>query len=173
MSAPLHGFNANVRHHGRTYHVQTEDSGERWGHVITHLFANGGRIVKTSKTSYSDALGDGDRRAIVARVMREQHREMILALRCGELDAALGRPSTPGDEGAATPTPVSAVAPVPSGDDAPASTPTDALEVAAASSRMPVPGRYVRSVPAAIFEPERPLAATLDEALLAFLGDGV
>ena len=41
------GFNHNVRHRGKVYHVQTEDSGADIAHYITHnenpsnSFANG------------------------------------------------------------------------------------------------------------------------------------
>jgi hypothetical protein len=39
------------------FHIQTEDSGIRHPHVITHLFADGGRILKTTKTSYAEHIG--------------------------------------------------------------------------------------------------------------------
>ena len=37
------GFNNNVQWNGATYHLQTEDSGIDRPHIITHLFADGGR----------------------------------------------------------------------------------------------------------------------------------
>ena len=55
--SPLLGFNNNVRHKGRVFHIQTEDSGIRHPHIITHLFADGGRILKTTKTSYAEHIG--------------------------------------------------------------------------------------------------------------------
>ena len=57
--SPLLGFNNNVRHKGRVFHIQTEDSGIRHPHIITHLFADGGRILKTTKTSYAEHVGPG------------------------------------------------------------------------------------------------------------------
>ena len=54
--APLLGYNTNVRHKGRLYHIQTEDSGVGHPHIITHLFADGGRIVGSKKTSYAEHL---------------------------------------------------------------------------------------------------------------------
>ena len=45
---PLLGFNNNVRHRGRVFHIQTEDSGIRHARIVTHLFADGGRIVRTT-----------------------------------------------------------------------------------------------------------------------------
>src|SRR5436853_3548334 len=43
------GFNNNVKYKGQVFHIQTEDSGLDKPHVITHLFADGGRIIKSHK----------------------------------------------------------------------------------------------------------------------------
>src|SRR5690606_13074047 len=43
------GFNNNIKFHGVPYHVQTEDSGLDAPHIITHLFADGGRVIKSHK----------------------------------------------------------------------------------------------------------------------------
>ena len=56
--SPLLGYNNNVRHKNRIFHIQTEDSGVKYGHIITHLFMDGGRILKSVKTSYSEYLGN-------------------------------------------------------------------------------------------------------------------
>src|SRR5262245_53745436 len=47
------GFNNNVKYKEHVYHVQTEDSGLDKPHIITHLFADGGRIIKSHKRSYA------------------------------------------------------------------------------------------------------------------------
>ena len=49
------GFNHNIKHKGKVYHVQTEDSGVNNPHIITHLFV-GGNILASKKTSYADIL---------------------------------------------------------------------------------------------------------------------
>ena len=54
--SPLVGYNTNVRHKGKLYHIQTEDSGVKRPHVITQLFADGGRILASEKTSYEEHL---------------------------------------------------------------------------------------------------------------------
>ena len=86
---PLLGFNNNVRHRGRIFHIQTEDSGVRHARVVTHLFADGGRIVRTTRTDYSGYLGRQDMAARLRRLMKDQHKSMFLALRAGELDAII------------------------------------------------------------------------------------
>src|SRR5689334_19600963 len=41
------GFNNNDQYQGATYHDQTEDSGSDRPQIITHLFADGGRVIKS------------------------------------------------------------------------------------------------------------------------------
>ena len=91
-SSPQHGFNDNVEHRGRVFHVQTEDSGARHPHVITHLFADGGRILKTVRTSYAEHVGAEQLIDVVRDLMKRQHRAMLLALRGGRLDDAIDAP---------------------------------------------------------------------------------
>ena len=50
------GYNTNVRHKGKLYHIQTEDAGVKRPHVITQLFADGGRILASEKPSYEEHL---------------------------------------------------------------------------------------------------------------------
>lgn len=80
------GFNNNIRYKGRPYHVQTEDSGLSKPHIITHLFTDGGRILKSHKRSYADATTREDVAAHVRALMKAQHMEMVLLLRDGQLD---------------------------------------------------------------------------------------
>ncbi|MBL8683795.1 MAG: hypothetical protein JNK05_31775 [Myxococcales bacterium] len=80
------GYNTNVRHKGRVFHIQTEDSGISHPHVITHLFADGGRILKSNKTSYADIVSAPDYAAQVKKIMQDQHKAMFIALRDGQFD---------------------------------------------------------------------------------------
>jgi len=84
--APLLGYNTNVRHKGKLYHIQTEDSGVGHPHVMTHLFADGGRIVASRKTSYAEHVGADDLQDIVKKLMQSQHKAMFIALRDGIYD---------------------------------------------------------------------------------------
>ncbi|MDP9152232.1 MAG: hypothetical protein M3O36_20090, partial [Myxococcota bacterium] len=82
--SPLLGYNNNVRHRGKVFHIQTEDSGVRYGHVITHLFMDGGRILKSVKTSYAEYQGNARIGDIVREMMKQQHKAMFIALRDGK-----------------------------------------------------------------------------------------
>jgi hypothetical protein len=80
------GFNNNLKYKGKPYHVQTEDSGLNKPHVITHLFADGGRIIKSHKRSYADAVEREDVAIFVRSLMKGQHMEMVQGLREGRFD---------------------------------------------------------------------------------------
>lgn len=83
------GFNNNIKFKDTVYHVQTEDSGLDSPHIITHLFADGGRIIKSHKRSYEDAVGRTDVAEYVRGLMKAQHLEMVVKLREGTFDKIL------------------------------------------------------------------------------------
>lgn len=85
----LPGFNHDVRHGGRVFHVQTEDSGPDAAQVTTHLFLDGA-VLATRKSSYADLRDAPDRPALVRRRMEEQHKELLRRLVAGEFDGVAG-----------------------------------------------------------------------------------
>jgi hypothetical protein len=87
----LSGFNNNVRYRGMRFHIQTEDSGITRPHITTHLFADGGYVIKSMRTDYAEYVGHPERAILVHRMMREQHRAVALELRDGKLDATIER----------------------------------------------------------------------------------
>ncbi len=86
MASPLLGYNNNVRHLGKLYHIQTEDSGTQHAHIFTHLFADGGRIIATKKTTYAQYVGSPRFAEQVKKLMQAQHKAMFIALRDGLFD---------------------------------------------------------------------------------------
>ncbi|HYH94355.1 hypothetical protein [Hyalangium sp.] len=80
------GFNHNIKHKGKVYHVQTEDSGVNNPHIITHLFV-GGNILASKKTSYADILNAENLAEVVRELMEEQHKEMLRNLINGVYDS--------------------------------------------------------------------------------------
>jgi pSer/pThr/pTyr-binding forkhead associated (FHA) protein len=83
------GFNNDLKYKGAAYHAQTEDSGLDKPHVITHLFADGGRVIKSYKRSYAGEVERPDVASFVRALMKGQHMEMALALRGGRFDAII------------------------------------------------------------------------------------
>jgi hypothetical protein len=86
FQSPLLGYNNNVRHKNRVFHIQTEDSGVNHPHIITHLFMDGGRILKSVKKSYAEHVGVDGMSDTVRGLMKEQHKAMFIALRDGQFD---------------------------------------------------------------------------------------
>ncbi len=83
------GFNNNVKYKEHTYHVQTEDSGLDKPHVITHLFADGGRVIKSFKREYAEHVLRDDVAKYVKALMKGQHMEMVVHLREGRFDEVI------------------------------------------------------------------------------------
>lgn len=83
------GFNNNIRFREQIFHVQTEDSGLDQPHVITHLFADGGRVIKSHKRSYATEASRADVADFVRALMKAQHLEMVSFLREGRFDGIL------------------------------------------------------------------------------------
>jgi len=171
--SPLVGYNTNVRHKGKLYHIQTEDSGVNHPHIITHLFADGGRIIASKKTEYAEHLGSQDLHAIVKQLMRAQHKAMFIDLR----DCVYDEDGDEGDEAAAA---------APAGR----SLDVDALERAAEArlAGFPAPAarrpRYqetASAIPAqpepkpapgaSIFDGHMLAGKSLDEVILSYLAD--
>lgn len=86
---PQVGFNNNVKHRGLVFHIQTEDSGVQRPHVTTHLFVDGGRIVKSQRTDYKHLLDSAELATELRALMKDQHKAMYVALRSGAFDAQL------------------------------------------------------------------------------------
>lgn len=94
------GFNHNVMHKGKLFHIQTEDKGRKGAEIVTHLFV-GGNILNTKRTSYTDILEAENLTEIVREMMEEQHKNMLRDLKNGQYDEQIGgatetpKPTTP------------------------------------------------------------------------------
>lgn len=96
------GFNTDIRHGDRVFHVQTEDRG-LGNPVVESLVYVGGQILLSKKSPYADLVADGkaDEKA-VRQLMDLQHRRIIEAIRRGRFDGEMpGAPAA--DTGAARP----------------------------------------------------------------------
>jgi hypothetical protein len=83
------GFNNNIKFRSTVFHVQTEDSGLDQPHIITHLFADGGRVIKSHKRAYNEHVNRPDVAEYVRGLMKAQHLEMVMALRDGRFDGII------------------------------------------------------------------------------------
>jgi hypothetical protein len=90
------GFNHNIKHNGKVYHIQTEDSGVEKPHIITLLYV-GGTIITRDKTSYADILKIDNLETVVKELMEEQHKGMLKKLVSGTFDGD-SKPAVPVEE---------------------------------------------------------------------------
>lgn len=79
------GFNTDIRHNEKVYHVQTEDKGVGNPYIESLVYV-GGEILASKKTSYAEQLKDGIDEKWISGLMEQQHRTMIAAIKRGRFD---------------------------------------------------------------------------------------
>ena len=88
----LSGFNHNLKHKGKIYHIQTEDGGKDNPQIITHAFL-GGVILDTVRQAYNDLLEIPNWQEALRGRMKAQHLEEIRKLFSGAFDAQTETPT--------------------------------------------------------------------------------
>ena len=79
------GFNTDIRHNEKVYHVQTEDKGVGNPYIESLVYV-GGEILASKKTSYAEQLKSGIDEKWIGGLMEQQHRTMIAAIKRGRFD---------------------------------------------------------------------------------------
>ena len=125
------GFNTNVRHRGRTFHVQTEDSGRKRPKIITLLY-EGGVILLSKKRSYEEHVDADNLQEVVREMMESQHREMLVGLKSSRFDEKIGLEASHGSKDGAK---AAASVPTEFGDGVISDGPLDALIVERLAAR--------------------------------------
>jgi hypothetical protein len=80
------GFNTDIRHNDKVFHVQTEDKGVGNPYIESLVYV-GGEILASKKTSYAEQLKSGIDDKWIGGLMEQQHRTMIAAIKRGRFDA--------------------------------------------------------------------------------------
>jgi hypothetical protein len=88
------GYNTDVRHNNRVFHIQTEDKGDALPEIESLVYV-GGEILATQKTSYADAIRARRDDRIVQEILERQHRTMIAAIQQGRFDGPDGSVRVP------------------------------------------------------------------------------
>lgn len=108
------GFNTDIKHNEKVYHIQTEDKGLQNPYIESLVYV-GGEILASKKTSYAEQLKTGVDEKWISGLMEQQHRTMIAAIKRGRFDGPAD--STRGSTAKPTlsqPTPAGAAAAPPS-----------------------------------------------------------
>ena len=79
------GFNTDIKHNEKVYHVQTEDKGASNPYIESLVYV-GGEILASKKTSYAEQLKSGVDDKWIGGLMEQQHRTMIAAIKRGRFD---------------------------------------------------------------------------------------
>lgn len=90
------GFNTDVKHGTRVFHIQTEDKGEPNPYIESLIYV-GGEILASKRTSYAGVLKDSKEAQVIHDLMEQQHRTMIAAIQRGRFDGPNGSLRVPDD----------------------------------------------------------------------------
>lgn len=95
------GFNTDIKHNDKVYHIQTEDKGLSNPYIESLVYV-GGEILASKKTSYAEQAKTGVDEKWIGSLMEQQHRTMIAAIKRGRFDSPAdatkftsSRPTTP------------------------------------------------------------------------------
>ncbi len=83
------GYNTDVRHGNRIFHVQTEDKGVSNPKIETLIYV-GGEILDNYRSSYEDLLGGPIPDNVIQGRMDEQHKAVIRDIKNGKYDTTPG-----------------------------------------------------------------------------------
>jgi len=81
----LTGFNTDVVHDERTFHVQTEDRGKE-NPIIETLIYEGGRILDARQRRYGEPGGAAPDADQVSTLLERQHQTVVRDIRLGKYD---------------------------------------------------------------------------------------
>jgi len=79
------GFNTDIKHRDKVYHIQTEDKGLQNPYIESLVYV-GGEILASKKTSYAEQAKTGVDEKWIGSLMEQQHRTMIAAIKRGRFD---------------------------------------------------------------------------------------
>jgi len=80
------GFNTDIKHNDKVYHIQTEDKGLQNPYIESLVYV-GGEILASKKTSYAEQAKTGVDEKWIGSLMEQQHRTMIAAIKRGRFDS--------------------------------------------------------------------------------------
>jgi hypothetical protein len=80
------GFNTDIKHNEKVYHIQTEDKGLQNPYIESLVYV-GGEILASKKTSYAEQVKSGVDEKWIGSLMEQQHRTMIAAIKRGRFDS--------------------------------------------------------------------------------------
>ena len=99
------GFNTDIKHNEKVYHIQTEDKGLQNPYIESLVYV-GGEILASKKTSYAEQAGAGVDEKWIGSLMEQQHRTMIAAIKRGRFDVVADVTKSTPRPTLATPMPV-------------------------------------------------------------------
>lgn len=81
----ISGFNTDIEHDGKTFHVQTEDKGLETPLILSLVYA-GGEILAAKRQPYDDLIASGFDEKVLSERLQRQHKLICAAIKQGRLE---------------------------------------------------------------------------------------
>ena len=80
------GTNSNVSVDGVVFHIQTEDLGPKFPQIVTHIFAEGGHVIKVVRFDYACHAGKPNLHLLLPKVLMAHHANIVTKVKRGALN---------------------------------------------------------------------------------------
>lgn len=81
-----HGFNSEIKHKGKLYHVQTQDKGPSAQYIESIIYRSG-KFLSMKKSYYTDFMNNPDLKTHINRMIRDQHSKILENISQGKIDS--------------------------------------------------------------------------------------
>ncbi|HDJ23470.1 MAG: hypothetical protein B5M54_10790 [Candidatus Aminicenantes bacterium 4484_214] len=81
----MSGFNTEIIHGNKKYHIQTQDKGPPYNYIETIIYCSG-RVLTTRRFAYSSYLPQGSRETVVPPLVKKQHERICQQVKEGRFD---------------------------------------------------------------------------------------
>jgi DNA-binding FadR family transcriptional regulator len=89
----IFGFNTDVKHGDTVYHVQSE-ANPHASLLLTTIFVKGRYLGKKTSSYPSDEIASDAAEQRVHELLKEQHRQVLEAIRAGEVEKVIAASSS-------------------------------------------------------------------------------
>lgn len=80
QTSTIPGLNSNISVNDQVLHVQTEALGGKHSAIVTHVFSNGGQVVRVIRFDYGKYRDKPNLRDLLSRALQVQHTNAIRKL---------------------------------------------------------------------------------------------
>jgi len=81
----MSGYNTEIKHKEKLFHVQTQDKGRGANYIESTIYRSG-RVLTSKKNFYTSFLGSKNLGEKIRQLIKEQHNSLIKEIKEGKFD---------------------------------------------------------------------------------------